>query len=123
MVTRRLVAFSLAGLSVLPALPALAHHGWSWTTGENIDLTGVIRKAELGMPHGILYVDVEGEIWTVEVGQPWRNERAGLMSGDLAEGVEIRAVGEPSANIEDRRLKAERLFLGGRKYELYPDRD
>ena len=60
---------------------ALAHHGWSWTTGENMVLTGIIKKVRLGNPHGILEVEVGGEMWTIEVGQPWRNERAGLGDG------------------------------------------
>lgn len=102
---------------------ALGHHGWAWTTGGNIDLTGVIAEARLGNPHGILAVDVEDERWTVEVGQPWRNDRAGLVDGDLAEGVEIRVIGEPSADIADKRVKAERLYLGEREYVLYPNRD
>lgn len=80
-------------------------------------------SVRLGNPHGILDVDVDGETWTVEVGQPWRNQRAGLKDGDLAEGVEIRAVGEPAADASERRLKVERLFLGDREYVLYPDRD
>jgi hypothetical protein len=102
---------------------ALGHHGWSWTTGENVELTGVIKKVRLGNPHGILEVEVAGEMWTIEVGQPWRNERAGLKDGDLSEGVEIRVIGEPAADKSDRRLKVERLFLGDREYILYPDRD
>jgi hypothetical protein len=101
----------------------LAHHGWSWTTGENMMLTGVIKKVRLGNPHGILEVEVGGEMWTIEVGQPWRNERAGLKDGDLSEGVEIRVIGEPAADKSDRRLKVERIFLGDREYILYPDRD
>ena len=101
----------------------LAHHGWSWTTGGNIEVVGIITAVRLGNPHGILEVDAEGEVWTLEVGQPWRNERAGLKDGDLAEGVEIRAIGEPSADISDRRVKVERFFLGEREYILYPDRD
>ena len=100
-----------------------AHHGWSWTTGGNIELTGIITVVRLGNPHGIVKVDVEGEVWTLEVGQPWRNERAGLKDGDLAEGVEIRAIGEPSADTSERRMKVERLFLDEREYILYPDRD
>lgn len=100
-----------------------AHHGWSWTTGGNIELTGVISAVRLGNPHGVLDVDVDGEIWTVEVGQPWRNERAGVQPGDLAEGVEIRAIGEPAADPSERRLKVERLFIDGREYDLYPNRD
>ena len=102
---------------------ASAHHGWSWTTGGNIELVGIVTSVRLGNPHGRLEVDVEGEVWTVEVGQPWRNERAGLKDGDLAEGVEIRAIGQPAADTSDRRLKAERLFLGEREYNLYPNRD
>ncbi|QIE54555.1 hypothetical protein G5B40_03350 [Pikeienuella piscinae] len=105
------------------AVAALAHHGWSWTSGGNIELTGVVETVNLGMPHGVVTVNAEGEVWTVEVGQPWRNERAGLTEGDLAPGVEIRAVGEPAADPSARLMKAERLFIGDREYPLYPERD
>jgi len=108
---------------VAAAGSALAHHGWSWTTGGNISLTGIIKSAQLGNPHGVLKVDAEGEVWTVEVGQPWRNARAGLKPGDLAAGVEVRIVGEPSDNINDKLMKAEKIYIGGREYVLYPDRD
>ena len=111
----------LAALLLIPT-SALAHHGWSWTTGGNIQLTGVIVEARLGNPHGVLVIGVEDERWTAEVGQPWRNRRAGLKDGDLAPGVEIKVEGEPSADIEDRLLKVERLWLGKTKYELYPGR-
>lgn len=104
-------------------LPVMAHHGWAWTTGGNIELTGVIRDVSLGMPHGIVHVDADGEVWRVEVGQPWRNERAGLRAGDLAEGVELRIIGEPAADIADKRMKAERLYIDDREYDLYPRRD
>ncbi len=113
---------SMVGMLVQSG-PSHAHHGWSWTTGDNIELVGIIREVSLGMPHGTLQVDAEGDVWTVEVGQPWRNERAGLRPGDLAEGVEIRAVGEPSADLSDRLMKAERLYIEGREFILYPDRD
>lgn len=102
---------------------AVAHHGWSWTTGNNIELIGIIKEASLGMPHGTLKVDAEGDVWTVQVGQPWRNEQAGLKDGDLAEGVEITIIGEPSADINDRLMKAERLYIDDNEYSLYPDRD
>ena len=119
---------TLIGLLAATALlangaAALAHHGWAWTTGGNIDLTGIIRTATLGNPHGVLTVDVEGAVWTVEVGQPWRHERAGLKESLLAPGTEIRAIGEPAADIKDKRMKVERLFVGGREYKLYPERD
>ena len=120
----RLLFNTVLALGLTAAMAgALAHHGWSWTTGGNIDLTGIIKTVRLGNPHGILKIDVEGEEWTAEVGQPWRNKRAGLKDGDLAEGVEIRVIGEPAADVSERRIKVERLFLHKREYILYPGRD
>lgn len=115
--------FILGVLLLGSASVAVAHHGWRWTTGGNIELTGIIETAKLGNPHGVLTVRAEKEVWTVEVGQPWRNQRAGLKDGDLAKGVEIRILGEPSADIKDKRVKAERLFIKDREYPLYPERD
>ena len=115
-------AAALGGALLLPAV-ALAHHGWSWTTGENIELTGTITETRLGNPHGELTLDVDGTLWTVEVGQPWRNSRAGLKDGDLAEGVVLTVSGEPSAEPDRKLLKVERLWIDGVLYELYPGRD
>ena len=120
----RILAVTFAGIAATALLaPAtLAHHGWAWTTGGNIELTGTIVEARLGNPHGILQVDAGGEVWRVEVGQPWRNAQAGLKDGDLAAGVELTVIGEPSADPAERRLKAERLVIGERTFSLYPDR-
>lgn len=98
---------------------ALAHHGWAWTTGESVEMAGTITAVRLGNPHGTVTIDVEGEAWTVEVGQPWRNERAGVREGDLVEGVEIRVIGEPAVDETDKRIKAIRFYLGDREYILY----
>ena len=112
-----------ATCATLFAGPALAHHGWAWTTGENIDVTGTVTEASLGNPHGELKLDVDGEIWTVEVGQPWRNDRAGLTDEDYAPGSELRIVGEPSSTEGERLMKAERVYIGDTEHALYPDRD
>ncbi|MEQ9200911.1 MAG: hypothetical protein RLN80_13065, partial [Rhodospirillales bacterium] len=52
---------------------AHAHHGWRWTADGNVEVIGIVKSATLGNPHGVLILDVEGEEWTAEVGQPWRN--------------------------------------------------
>lgn len=122
MKARMLVLLGSLAVAV-PGGVAVAHHGWSWTTGENIELVGTITAVRLGNPHGILQVDADGQSWSVEVGQPWRNERAGLKDGDLAQGVLLRIIGEPSADPAEKRLKAERLVIGDREFELYPERD
>jgi hypothetical protein len=102
---------------------AFAHHGWSWTDEGNFELTGVITAVRLGNPHGILEVDADGATWIVEVGQPWRNQRAGLTDDMLVEGVEITASGGRSADHSENRMKAERVTIDGTVYNLYPDRD
>lgn len=108
---------------VISATAAFAHHGWRWTADGNFELTGLITKAELGNPHGVLTLDADGEIWTVEVGQPWRNERAGLTDDMLATGKEITASGQRAADAEEKLMKAERIIISGKLYDLYPDRD
>lgn len=114
-----------AGLSV-PMLAvagaALAHHGWGWATDEEFELTGTITKVRLGNPHGQVWVDVDGAEWEVEVGQPWRNQRAGLTEELLAEGVTMTAHGHRSARQDERLMKAERVVIDGQDYDLYPDR-
>lgn len=121
-----MIRFASAALVLAPILlPAAswAHHGWTWTTGRNIEISGRVTEAKLGNPHGVLTLDAKGTAWTVEVGQPWRNERAGLKDGDLAPGRTIRISGEPSADPKAKRIKAERIFIGDRRFDLYPERD
>ncbi|MGE0313707.1 MAG: DUF6152 family protein [Lautropia sp.] len=116
-----LQALALAlGLGV--AAGALAHHGWRWTEDGAFELTGVITDATLGNPHGVLVLDADGERWQAEVGQPWRNERAGLKDAMLVKGVELTIVGKRSADPKERRVKAERVRIRGTNYDLYPER-
>jgi hypothetical protein len=119
---RRLWLTSIA-LAMLLAGTALAHHGWRWTEDGNFELIGVIESARLGNPHGVLTMDVDGETWTAEVGQPWRNERAGLADEMLSEGAEVTISGQRSADPAEKRIKAERVIIDGVTYDLYPERD
>lgn len=120
---RAVLALSAVLVLCAAAVPAVAHHGWNWTTGGNIELTGLIREARLGNPHGELKVDADGEIWTVEVGQPWRNERAGLTDKHFAVGNELTIIGEPAADPARKLLKAELIVIDGNEYPLYPGRN
>jgi hypothetical protein len=112
-----------AAVVVVASLPAWAHHGWAWAEDGNSELTGVVVAAKLGNPHGELTVDAGGVQWVVEVGQPWRNERAGLKDEMLGKGAKLTVVGHKSADPKQRVFKAERVMIDGKKYDLYPDRD
>lgn len=116
---------SLALTAVLAAwaAPAAAHHGWDWAEAANSELTGVIVGVKLGNPHGELTLDVGGDKWLVEVGQPWRNEKAGLKDAMLVNGVKLTVSGHKHADPKKKVFKAERVVIEGKRYDLYPDRD
>jgi hypothetical protein len=113
---------ALLAALVLAAPAARAHHGWSWTDAGAFRLSGVIREVRLGNPHGLLRVEAGPETWTVEVGQPWRHAEAGLPDAALAPGAEIVVEGHRAADPAELRMKAERVTVGGRTYDLYPNR-
>ena len=110
-------------MGVLLAQTAWAHHGWGWATEEEFELTGEVAAVRLGNPHGEVTLDVKGEKWVVEVGQPWRNERAGLTPKLLSKGQVITAHGHRSTKKGQRLMKAERVVINGKSYNLYPDRE
>ena len=112
-----------AALAIGASGAALAHHGWRWADDGSFELTGIIKSVQLGNPHGLVTVDADGEEWTVEVGQPWRNERAGLNDEMLVPGVELTASGNRSGDHAEKLMKAERVIIEGTTYDLYPDRD
>ena len=104
------------------ASAAFAHHGWRWTDDGQFELTAKVERAVLGNPHGVLTMDADGSKWQVEVGQPWRNERAGLSDDMLAKGATLTIVGKRSSDPEEQRMKAERIVIGGKNFDLYPER-
>jgi uncharacterized protein DUF6152 len=115
-----LVAGALAALA-LPVAVA-AHHGWAWAEDEEFTLAGVIRGARLGNPHGELDVEAADGMWIAEIGQPWRNAQAGLTDELLVAGTDVTLEGHRSRDPDERVMKAERVIIAGRLYDLYPDR-
>jgi hypothetical protein len=109
-------------LAMMPAAPATAHHGWAWATDEEFELAGIVRQVRHGNPHGSMALATKSGTWTVEIGQPWRNDRAGLTRELLKPGVRLVVHGHRSAKKGERLMKAERLVIAGKSYNLYPDR-
>jgi len=116
-------ALCVLATAVFLAQAASAHHGWGWATTEEFELTGEITAVRLGNPHGEVTLNVKGEKWVVEVGQPWRNENAKLTPKLLSKGQIITAHGHRSAKKGQRLMKAERVVIDGQSYNLYPDRE
>ncbi len=117
----RSAGLAIGGLLICSSI-AQAHHGWAWATDEAFELTGTITEVDLGNPHGEVILEVDGQEWIAEVGQPWRNERAGLTREVLSPGTEMTVYGHRSANEDEHLVKAERIVIAGENYVLYPDR-
>ena len=113
---------ALAAAAIAPQ-DILAHHGWGWATDEEFEITGKIIGLRLGNPHGEVTLELENESWVVEVGQPWRNERAELTEEVLRVGQIMTVHGHRSARKGERLVKAERIVIEGKAYNLYPDRE
>jgi hypothetical protein len=123
LIQRLLQLVACAAIAITASTPAFAHHGWTWAEDVNSELTGVIVAAKLGNPHGELTLNVNGANWIVEVGQPWRNERAGLKDEMLVKGVKLTAEGHKHIDPKKKVFKAERILIDGKKFDLYPDRN
>ena len=120
---RRLRAFAAALLlGSIPLTPIGAHHGWAWATGEEFELSGIVKSVRHGNPHGSMQLRTTSGEWTVEIGQPWRNAQAGLTAQLLRPGTRLLIHGHRSANAKERLMKAERIVIAGKSYNLYPDR-
>jgi hypothetical protein len=124
MPSRRHVLGVLA-FTATPALfsaPVLAHHGWSWTESGFFRLEGVITEVYVGNPHATMDVDVEGEIWRVEMAPPSRTIAAGFTEDAANPGDEVVAIGNRSQDETEKRMKAVRIIVGGQTYDVYPGR-
>ncbi|HEX9906000.1 MAG TPA: DUF6152 family protein [Propylenella sp.] len=113
----------LAGaVCALLATAALAHHGWSWAVEEQSELTGTIREIFIGNPHAVLTVEAADGVWTVELAPPSRTRAAGFDENAAEVGDEATAIGHRSADPAEKRMKAVRVIVNGKTYDIYPDR-
>ncbi|WP_376089795.1 DUF6152 family protein [Roseomonas sp. CCTCC AB2023176] len=112
-----------AATLLLPTGTALAHHGWGWAEGEQTTLSGTIRQVTIAPPHPVLQVQsADGAVWTVELGNPNQTSRAGFVDGVAKPGDRIVALGNRSLNQGERRLKAVRVTVNDRQFDIYPER-
>jgi hypothetical protein len=101
---------------------ASAHHGWAWTEGEPFELTGIIESIYLGNPHATLEVRADDGLWDVDLAPPSRTLRAGFDENAASVGDEVTCIGNRAADHSDLHMKAARVIVNGKTYDVYPDR-
>lgn len=116
----RLLAAALAAVAL--GTPSAAHHGWAGYEDAEFSLTGVVERANLGGPHGLLRVRAGRAVWDVVLAPPTRNQRAGLSAEAVPRGTRVTARGHRHRDHQRLEMKTERLVVGNRTFDLYPER-
>src|SRR5688500_14486017 len=119
-ISRRALYAAVAAAAL--ASTAFAHHGWSWPVEEQSELSGIIQELYLGNPHAVINVEAADGLWTVELAPPSRTRAAGFDENAAAVGDEVTAIGNRSRDPNERRMKAVRIIVNGKTYDVYPDR-
>lgn len=102
---------------------ASAHHGWSWADTDQIELSGTIQQVQIAPPHPWLDVQTTDDgVWRVELGNPSQTQRAGFVADSAKAGDEIVATGNRARDHAEKRMKAVRITVGGKTYDIYPER-
>jgi hypothetical protein len=119
-ISRRLM-FGVATTALVP-FGAAAHHGWSWAEGEQTELRGTVREVYVGQPHPNMRVETTEGVWLVELANPRQTERSGFVAASAAPGDPVVAIGNRSRTAGERRMKAVRVTVRNRTYDIYPER-
>ena len=73
-------------------------------------------------PHPMLLVKADGVTWQVDLGNPSQTERSGFTGQSAKVGDAITVLGNRSKDHSQRHMKAVRITLDGKHYDMYPER-
>jgi hypothetical protein len=120
----RTVAMALlASAAVAVSQLAAAHHGWAWAEDEQSTLNGKIQSISMAAPHPTLQVtDAAGATWQVDLGNPSQTERSGFTGDTAKAGDAITVLGNRNRDRERKHMKAVRITIAGKSFDLYPER-
>jgi hypothetical protein len=119
-----LIAAASLGAAVLSLSQlARAHHGWTWAEDAQSTLAGKIQSISMAAPHPTLQVsDAQGATWQIDLGNPNQTERSGFTGDTAKAGDEITVLGNRNRDKARNHMKAVRITIAGRNYDLYPER-
>ena len=117
---------ALSGLAALTAVTlasnASAHHGWTGYGSTEFSLTGKVESVDLGNPHGLIKLRAQDGLWDVLLAPPAQTKSAGVVAGVIKVGDTITARGRRHLDAKKLEMKTERLIVGDKTYNVYPNR-
>lgn len=94
------------------------HHGWANYDEKNIlDYVGIIQESAFENPHATAKLKHKNKVWNVILAPVSRLEARGLTADMIKKGATVQVVGYPHKKIKNE-MRAERIFIHGKKYEL-----
>jgi Flp pilus assembly secretin CpaC len=120
---RRALQLAAGGAVVGTSLPALAHHGWSFAEDQQSELKGTVKSVSMAPPHPSLQVTAaDGKQWLIDLANPNQTERSGFTAASAKPGDAIVVLGNRSKDKSQLWMKAVRITVAGKTYDLYPER-
>ena len=89
--------------------------------GALLTLLSVV-SAVVAPPHPSLEVEAADGLWKIELGNPRQTERAGFDDTSAKPGDEVVVLGNRSLDKAEKRMKAVRITVAGKAYDIYPER-
>jgi hypothetical protein len=106
-----------------PLVPAYAHHGWDWAQAEQTEMKGTVQKVSMAPPHPSMTVKADdGTVWQADLANPNQTERSGFSGKSAKAGDPIVILGNRHKDASKREMKAVRVTVGGKTYDIYPER-
>lgn len=97
---------------------AVAHHGWgSYDAAKVVTVASGVTNLRWQNPHVHIDVSHQGGTWEAVLAPPFRMEARGLNPDMLKTGTRVTVEGYSSTRVE-RELRAERITVDGRVFEL-----
>ncbi len=122
-ISRRQSMLLVATAALFASAPVLAHHGWNWAVDEQSELDGTIEVISMAPPHPSLRVKAsDGTSWLIDLGNPRQTERSGFTAETAKVGDAIRVLGNRTKEAGKAHMKAVRITIDGRHYDMYPER-
>jgi hypothetical protein len=120
---RRALQLGVIGAAAGASLPALAHHGWNWAEDQQSELSGTVKSVSMAPPHPSLQVTAsDGKQWLIDLANPNQTERSGFTAASAKPGDGIVVLGNRSKDKSQLWMKAVRITVAGKTYDLYPER-
>jgi hypothetical protein len=120
---RRTLQLGVGGAVATTSLPALAHHGWNWAEDQQSELKGTVKSVSMAPPHPSLQVTAaDGKQWLIDLANPNQTQRSGFTAASAKPGDAIVVLGNRAKDKAQLWMKAVRITVAGKTYDLYPER-